>query len=51
MQTIWPGSHEIMSAGFRSQSNWDPSDDYRRLLEQVKSSITPLELCGQPGDM
>lgn len=49
--TVWPGSHLILSKGHTSQSNWSPNLEFRPLLNLVKCTIQPVELCGKPGDV
>jgi hypothetical protein len=47
--TAWPGSHLLMSKGHADQSNWSPTMEFRPLLNQVKRTIQPVELCGKQG--
>ena len=49
--TVWPKSHSIVSQGHVGQANWHPTEAFRPLLSQVRSTIRPVELPAKKGDV
>ena len=49
--TIYPGSHKIMFQAHETESNWSPRPDFRDYLREAVSTITPVELVANAGDV
>ena len=48
--TIWPGSHQQIYRAHDQELNWVPNDLFPTVIEQIKSTIKPVQMTGDIGD-
>ena len=49
--TVYPGSHRIMYRAHERDANWSPLDSFPDRMNEVVSTIKPLELIANKGDV